>query len=474
MSWFRSIKHSYPIVIFSLITTTPVEAARISDVDRFQHNDGSLNLYLRGTYINTEIENKKVEGMLGDIPGGKVQGASAISAILDYNSPYYSKIIGLDASIYAVGKLNSEDSNRSILNESNEGFGKLGQASFKAKHSTDNSDLYLQIGRGRFDGGVISTRDTRAVPDSYEGSKLTFNSKNIFFPKIGDNLKTSYTYISKASLRNEKDFSSIRTVTGSEIDSVQSLSIEYDAKLASIRYSYGLSKDYLSRNETELNLRIPLSDDYKDGFLINAQLHKVKNEGSLWDTSLSAVNPLKPIDAFDDTSELINVNTGFQIGNLRAGVSVTDVKAKLTNGKLGYAFIDNAENVIGSRSMWTISGNDFNNDGETTYQIAAEYNIPGFRVSDFFLSGINIRAILKKGTFDASNPFTGGITEKVTEDQKEFRLYYRFDQKDYSGLSVGLSYSDYNIDKEFVALVSAQPEAVVSAEEMRIYMDYAF
>lgn len=466
--------HTTPIFLVTFLIANYANAARISDIDRFQHNDGRLNLYLRGMYINTEIKNDAIEKIFGEIPGGHVQGASAVAAILDYNSPYLSNYIGIDSSLYAVGKLTSEDSNRQILDDDNSSYAKIGQLFVKAKYHTKNTNTYFQIGRGRFEGGTIGTRDTRGAPDTYEGARISFDTKNLLLNKPSDELKVSYTYISKASLLNEESFNELESLTGNKINSSQSFSIEYDAKIASLRYGHGYSEDYINRNEAEITFRIPLSDDYKNGIMINAQIHKAEAESGIWDTSLDPSNPFKTTDAFDKSSKLININTGIQIEGLRIGLSFTKVDAKLTNGKLGYAFLDNAENVIGSRSMWTISGSDFNNDGEETFQLAAEYNVPGFKISDYHLSGLSLRAVIKKGSFDADNPLTGGQKESVNENQQEYRIYYRFDKKDYSGLSVGLSYAKYDIDKDFVALVSAQPEAVVSSEEMRVYMDYAF
>jgi hypothetical protein len=37
-----------------------------------------------------------------------------------------------------------------------------------------------------------------------------------------------------------------------------------------------------------------------------------------------------------------------------------------------------------------------------------------------------------------------------------------------------LIYINYRIDQDFVALVSAQPDNVVSGSEARVYLDYAF
>ena len=62
----------------------------------------------------------------------------------------------------------------------------------------------------------------------------------------------------------------------------------------------------------------------------------------------------------------------------------------------------------------------------------------------------------------------------VTESQAEYRLNYRFEEKDYQGVSVGVIYTRYWIDQDFVALVSAQPNNVVNGKEIRVYVDYAF
>src|SRR3546814_7445588 len=116
---------------------------------------------------------------------------------------------------------------------------------------------------------------------------------------------------------------------------------------------------------------------------------------------------------------------------------------------------------------WTRSGNDFNNHGERTWQVGAEYDLGGVSLLGASLDGFKVMALYKQGNFDAVNPFSGQKTD-VWERQNEYRVYYRFDEKEYAGLSVGLIYIDYRIDHDFVALVYAQPNNVDSGSEDRV------
>lgn len=202
--------------------------------------------------------------------------------------------------------------------------------------------------------------------------------------------------------------------------------------------------------------------------VLDTQYYEFQKAGRIWERDWEAGEA-----AYEDDATWLNINLGLLLDKVRLGLSFSETHAKLNNGQLGYAYFDHGDNVDGRMDAWTRSGNDFNNDGERTWQIGAEYDLSGHSLLGASLDGFKVMTIYKQGEFDATDPFSGRRTD-VTERQNEYRLYYRFDEKEYAGLSVGLIYIDYRIDQDFVVLVSAQPDNVVSGSEARVYLDYAF
>ncbi|MFK5953085.1 MAG: hypothetical protein QM498_08505, partial [Desulfobacterium sp.] len=226
---------------------------------------------------------------------------------------------------------------------------------------------------------------------------------------------------------------------------------------------------------------------HEGGIMLDTKLFKYKANGKIWETDLVAGDA-----AYDDEAKLYNVNLGASYkssyGKFRFGLSYTKCDTELSTftsfgtPMLGYAYLDHAENMASRREAWTISGNDFNNEGEQAWQIAVEYRLPsslGKNITPFPLDDITFMFIYREGFFDALNPLpllSGGIPimTDIKERQAEYRAYYRFDEEKYSGVSIGMAFIDYRINEDFVALVSAQPNNVMTGREFRLYIDYAF
>src|SRR3546814_10570535 len=94
---------------------------------------------------------------------------------------------------------------------------------------------------------------------------------------------------------------------------------------------------------------------------------------------------------------------------------------------------------------WTRSGNDFNNHGERTWQVGAEYDLGGVSLLGASLDGFKVMALYTQGNFDAVNPFCGQKTA-VWASQHESRVFFRFDDIYYSGLSFAFISFSYLFD----------------------------
>lgn len=432
-------------------------------------NDGQLNLYLRAVYIDTEIENELIEENFGGFSFGNELGGTAIGAVLDYDSPYWSDAIGVRASLYGVGKVHSETSSRDLFDDSdgrNEGFAKIGQAHVKLRHRTDDWHVGLDAGLGRFDAGTIVTKDTRAVPGSYRGSKLYLGKSGLDVGPLAGELSLDAAFIDRASPRDRRRTEHFRSLSGEVIDNVRTVGLTYDLQAVVLSYATGISKDYNRNTKYGLELKAPLGEN--SGVLLDAQYYDFRENGDLWTQDLA-----QGLAGYKSSANWTNINLGLLLDNWRFGASWTKAEAELDNGQLGHAYFDHADNADGRLDVWTRAGNDFNNDGEEAWQLAVEYSFSNHRLFDIPLDGLQMLATYKRGSFDATNPLTSE-TGDITERQYEYRIYYRFDEPNYTGLSVGLIYTDYDINEDFVALVSTQPENVVTGKETRVYLDYAF
>lgn len=443
-------------------------AANISSVDRFK-DQGRLNVYLRSVTIDTRVQNKLLKGLFGEIPGGDRYGGTAVGSIVDYNSKYLGGIIGFDGSLYGVAPIDSRNDSQELLDDRhghNEGFFKLGQGYLKLRYEQETWDADMQIGRGRLDAGTLETLDTRVVPETYRGARSHLNFRELGIGPLPGVLSLEAAVIDQASPRDRGEFMHIKSESGETIDSVRTYAISYDLKAVGFSFARGVAENYNQNDRYKFIVRIPLGEDL--GAVIDSQFYRFKKAGAVWDKDRAAGDA-----AYDDHATWANINLGFKADRLRFGISFSKTNANLSGGRLGFAYFDHGNNVSGAADVWTRSGNDFNNDDEKTWQIAAEYDLSGLQLFGVSLDGFKAATLFKRGTFDATNPLNGR-TSNVTERQNEYRFYYRFDDEHNSGLSVGLVYTDYRISEDFVSLISAQASNVTTGQELRTYIDYAF
>ncbi len=445
-----------------------VLAVSVNDYDR-TGNDGEFNVYMRAIHIDTRIENDLMDDLFGGIPIGERLGGTALGVVADYESRYWRNSVGVDASVYGVAKLDARPEDRDLFDDTsgeNKSFGKLGQANVKFRHGGDQWLALLQAGRGRFDAGTVVTKDTRAVPGSYQGARAQVFVEGLDIGPLPGVLSIDGAYIDRTSPRDREDFEKILSESGEEIEAINTFGIEYDARLFAVKFARGVAEDFNQNTVYGLTLRAPLGE--RGGVLLDTQYYDFRREGDVWDRDWNTGNA-----AYDDQASWLNVNLGLEIDRWSLGLSYSEAEAELSNGMLGYAYFDHGQNVDGFLDAWTRSGNDFNNDGEKAWQIGTKYEFDGYSIGALPLDGFNAMLLFKRGKFDATNPLSG-VTSEVQESQMEYRLNYKFDEPDREGLAVGLLYTRYWIDEDFVALVSAQPDNVLNGEEVRVYIDYAF
>lgn len=450
------------------LTGQLVQAADIHDYNR-TNNEGQFNVYLRAVHIDTRIENDLIE-RFGGFPFGDRLGGTALGMVADYNSGYWKDSIGVDASFYGVTRIDARPEERDLFDDTSgdsEGFAKLGQLNLKLRQRGDNWAAAFQAGRGRFDAGTVVTLDTRAVPGSLQGARGQLQVEGLDIGPLPGVLNVEAAYLNRVSPRDREDFEKIISMSGVEVSDIRTFAIAYEAKLFALEFARGVAKDFNENTHYGLTLRAPLGDDI--GAILETQYYDFRRAGDIWDRDWQ-----EGAAGYDDKARWLNINLGLEVRQFSIGLSYSKTNAELSNGQLGYAFFYHGNNVDGLMDAWTRSGNDFNNDGEHTWQVAAKYELAGHSIAGMSLDGFDVMALYKRGRFDAIDPFSNRETD-VQESQTEYRLNYHFDQEpDYRGLSVGMIYTNYWIDQDFVALVSAQPNNVVNGKELRVYVDYAF
>ena len=452
----------------AVLFSTSAAAENIHDLESPSSND-MFNLYLRALHIDTRIENDIIEDNFGGFPFGDRLGGTALGVVADFDSGFWRDTLGVEASVYGVAKLDARTEDRDLFDDTSgesKGFAKLGQANLKFRRGGERWHTQLQAGRGRFDAGTVVTMDTRAAPGSLQGARVQAQVSGLDIGPLPGVLSIDGAYIDRTSPRDREDFERIQSNSGVEIDDLTTFGISYDARLFELKYATGVARDFNQNTKYGLTLRAPIGQ--RGGVILESQYYDFSRDGDIWDQDLLAGEA-----GYDDKANWLNINLGLQIDRWGLGLSYSRTRAELSNGMLGYAFFDHGENVDGLMDAWTRSGNDFNNDGEKTWQLAGQYDFTGHSLSGISLDGFNAMVLYKRGEFDAVNPFTNTNTG-VRESQIEYRLGYRFEEPGYKGLSVGIIYTDYRINEDFVALVSAQPNSVVNGRELRVYMDYAF
>ncbi len=444
-------------------------AAIISNPDNYKRDDGGVDVYLRGLYMKTEVENQVMEDYLGGYPDGDTLGASAVGAIVDYRSPYWSGV-GVDASAYGVAKIDSEESSRSILKRTrhgNEGFAVLGQVYAKFRHAGDGWYIDGQAGRGRLDAGMVITRSTRVLPSSYQGARGHLGFSGLGIGDLPGNLDFEAGWYDRASGRNSDEFEHLRTLSGERIDDAFTAGVTYDLRMLRLIYAMGESRDFIKSSLYRAELKMPLAKH--TAMVLDSMLYRAEANGDGWERDWQA-----GAAAFDDRAEMANVNLGFAYKNVMVGFSYVGTEAELSNGQVGYGYFEVADNLSYRSDAWTLAGNDFNNDGEDAYQVALRVKLDGLRIGSVPLDGWTVLVLKKWGRFDAPNPFAGGRSEEVKEYHTGFNIGYRFDEPNRKGFSTGIQYLDYDVSEDFFVAVSARPNQAIDAKEVRVYLDYAF
>ncbi len=385
-------------------------------------------------------------------------GAWTGSVMLDAKSGYYGDIIGVDASLYGVTKLDMNERNRDskqLLNADNEGFSKLGQAYIKIKFGDDNLNANFNAGRQMIYNALISSSGSRSVPSTWQGYNLNSHFYGVHLGLV---------YVDQISLRDQAGFHRLENFDGKRIDYAAGGQIDTSLKNLNLLYRNGYSKDFLQAH----NIKIGYNFDLQEGntLTIDTRYYIAKKEGDLWtgyanwDASPAPGQPYKSMDAaFDDKAENYSLNAKLTLNQWTLVASVSHTKAE-SQGNLGSYYYDFGKNTHGICDIQTSAfGEDFMYDGETAWKTGGLYDFSsrgakGLSVGYFFHYGTGMKA-------------RNGKT--VSENEHDLLLSYLFPQKPLEGLSLKLIAGFYNNDKALRNTISYGKRI-----DLRAWLDYKF
>ncbi len=423
-----------------------------ADFSKF-YEDASVSGKLRTTYydieksdrVNTTTNTKKDNSYAGAWTGG---------IMLDAKSGYAWDVIGFDASFYGVTKFDMKDKNghsNQLLNDDNEGFGKVGQAYVKMKLGNDELGGKFQAGRQSVYNGLISSSGSRTVPSTWQGYNLMGNAYGVSY---------GFAYVDQMSLRNEAGFHKLENFDGKRIDYVMGGQLGYKVGGFDLLYRNAFSKDFLQAHNFNAAYTFALAED--TNLTVGGRYFETKKDGDLWTgyANWGGAGQRNATDVtFDDKAQNYSLNAKLAMNEWTFSAAVSKTKAESKNG-LGKYYYDFGKNTHGIWGLETSAfGEDFMYDGETAWMAGAQYDFSalgakGLNVGYFFHYGHGI---------EASNG------SKVSENEHDLLVTYAFQQEQLKGLSFKMKYGLYNNDKALRNTIGYGKR-----NDLRVWLDYKF
>ncbi len=426
----------------AVIAATTATVAQAS-FDQFV-DDSTLEIKLRNAYFDNDY---KINGL-----GAKEdwhEWAQGIEA--NYTSGYAFGMFGFDASLYGALKLDSSNQEQGtngagdqLLRVGDSGdaksFSKMGQAYLKAKFGDENLNIHAKAGYMKHDTVLLATSSSRLLPSSYKG--YAFDA-NIY----GINLYGAWA--DKISRRASQDYEDFENGSGEKIDNLYSIGAAYEIGNLYLNGEYGEGKDYMKQSYLNAGYTFELSEGMS--LLIDGQYYKAKENGKLWDGA-------NYIDSFTDDAKLVNLNTALTIDYLTLSLSYTTVDADNGNNAGAFQYWM-AGNDYGGGNFWTSRQiSDFYWDGETTWQVGAQYDFTGFDMPGFYTG-----ATFTRGTLGNTEAAKLGIDK---ETELDVEIGYAFQQESLKGLSIKVQ-NGYH--KAYVYDDTGNDERT---NNLRVYVDY--
>ncbi|BAL27390.1 OprD family outer membrane porin [Azoarcus sp. KH32C] len=388
---------------------------------------------------------------------------SALGGELNYKSPYWSGLIGFDASVYGVLRISNSGTPTSQLTELgnngqlSDGYMTLGQAFVKLKW--DQLAL-VKVGRQLHDSLLLKSTYNRAVPDTYSGVNA------VLTPVEG--LRIQGAVYDQWRARTTNDFEKFRT------EAVGKNAIDYVAVLGAsyVNGPYALTAEYLNSK--------PYLSKY--GF-VGAYTAKVRDTllklsgGAFWSRDAGSLFVCGAEREMDCTGHSRIGNDGFgayldadwKISNLTIGAAVAKFNGFWIEDN--FAVDANRKGALtqdpGTNPFPTSStvGPDFTNKGERVGSIRLAYDwkdyVAGLKTAFKYIHGTGARSSNLHNSAEGS------------ESYREFDVRYELPIA--KGLSVRYVYLNYDsrIDNR-TAAATIKGLTRQDWEQHRVYVDYVY
>ena len=332
-------------------------------------NEHHLELKINGRYFSDD--GHAHASMAIPDPKKTEYDQSALGMELNYQSPYFNNIIGLDASVYAAVNLgDSGNPTVQLFDVQPNGhlkshFASLGILALKAKLGEGNE---LRIGRQKVNTMFIKSTFNRAVPDTFSGASLKL--------KPLENLDVYAGYYNKWQPRTADKFTSFVTDNNEKIKYVALLGAKYKFDRWTVNAEYLHSDNYLSKYGAIVNYALPLTQsqlNLRSGILFS------QDAGNLFKCGAEA-----DLDCVTKGQDMDNNGQGYfaevtwKKNDLELGAAVTKINGAWIEDS--YSTQSARDNVLiqdnGTNPFPTaaIVGPDFSNKDELAWMARVKYN----------------------------------------------------------------------------------------------------
>jgi hypothetical protein len=363
----------------------------------------------------------------------------ALGLELNYKSPWWADIFGVDASVYGVLKLADSGTPTTQLVEVGDdgqlqdGFATFGQAFLKARW---NDLALVKVGRQFQDSMLLKSTTNRAVPDTYSGVDV------LVTPAEG--VKVYGMLYNRYRSRTTDEFVSFRTEASgaNAIKYVGILGASYSDKSFDITAEWLLSKSYLSKFGVLAAWSQPMSGST---LKLSAGAFASRDAGSLFVCGAEKEMDCAGTGRITNNGNGVFVDADWKVGDLTLGATLSQFGGlwiednfAVNAQKTGALTQDPGTNPFPTSS--TI-GPDFTNNDETAAAVRMAYDwrqvAPGLKMAFKYVHGTGAHS---------SNLSTGA---EGRESYRELDLRYAVP----AVAGLGLRYQYLNYDSHISGFV---------------------
>ncbi len=228
-------KMTIGVGLLSLVTSSMTQADTVNNKHDFE-------LKTRFIHFDREFDNSVQN-----------RDQSAIGYILNYQSPQFSHLIGVNLSGYYLAELDhSGSNNEDILTRESDGdlsgFSQIGEAYINV---TPLKNLSIKIGRQQHHSLLFISNGSRAVPNTYRGININYQATNHlqFYGAV-------YDEFSRRARDTFEEFSTDQSEQES-IDYVSVLGLKYATNQFSVELENFTADEYLTKFGLRASYLIP-------------------------------------------------------------------------------------------------------------------------------------------------------------------------------------------------------------------------